>query len=123
MAWIYKHKNGELMLSKTKPSKVYIFRFRNDEIYEEPKLYYWFRDTDSIIERRITEEYFESPGYYELFDSGDDYLVKKIYIEDCVFEGDYSAGFPITFKSETMSALKTVVDLENLTIENGLIEI
>ena len=30
---------------------------------------------------------------------------------------------PITFKSETITALKPIVDLENLTIEDGLIEI
>ena len=32
-------------------------------------------------------------------------------------------GFPVEFKPETISALKSIVDLENLTIEDGLIEI
>lgn len=112
------------MFSKAKPRKEYIFRFRNDEIHPESSdVYYWLRDSDSIIERRIDEDYFESPGYYELLDAGDDNLLKKVYKEECVFEGDYSMGFPVTFKPETISALKPIVDLENLTIEDGLIEL
>lgn len=124
MAWIYRAKNGDLMFSKVKPRKEYIFRFRNDEIHpESSNVYYWFRDSDSIIEKRIDEDYFESPGHYELLDAGDDNLLKKVYKEECVFEGDYSMGFPVTFKPETISALKPIVDLENLTIEDGLIEL
>ena len=112
------------MLSKVKPTKIYIFRFRNDEIHPESSdLYYWFRNSDSIIEKRIDERCFESPGYYELFDAGDDNLLKKVYKEECVFEGDYSMGFPVEFKLETITALKSIVDLENLTMEDGLIEI
>lgn len=30
MAWIYRAQNGNLMFSKTKPEKVYRFKFRND---------------------------------------------------------------------------------------------
>ena len=73
MAWIYRDKNGDLMFSKVKPEKVYIFRFKNCEIHKES-------------------------------------------------ESTWSP-FPVTFKPETISALKPVVDLENLTIEDGLIEI
>lgn len=35
MAWIYRDKNGDLMFSKIKPEKVYIFRFKNYEIHKE----------------------------------------------------------------------------------------
>lgn len=35
MAWIYRAKNGDLMFSKVKPRKEYMFRFRNDEIHPE----------------------------------------------------------------------------------------
>lgn len=112
------------MLSKVKPKKIYIFRFKNCEIHPENlSLYYYFKDPFSIIEKGIDESYFESTGYYELLDAGDDFMLKKVYKDECTFEGDYSMGFPIKFKHETIIALKPIVDLENLTIEDGLIEI
>ena len=33
MAWIYRAQNGDLMFSKTKPEKVYRFKFRNDQFH------------------------------------------------------------------------------------------
>lgn len=105
MAWVYKDKNGDLMFSKVKPEKVYIFRSKNYEIY------------------KISESYFETHGYYKVNDYGDDNVLRKVYKNECIFEGDYSMGFPVTFKPETITALKSIVDLENLTIEDGLIEI
>lgn len=56
-------------------------------------------------------------------DYGDDNVLRKVYKNECVFEGDYSMGFPVTFKPETIATLKSIVDLENLTIEDGLIEL
>ena len=38
MAWIYRDKNGDLMFSKVKPEKVYIFRFKNCEIHKESEI-------------------------------------------------------------------------------------
>jgi hypothetical protein len=124
MAWIYRDKNGDLMFSKVKPEKVYIFRFKNCEIHKESESTWSpFLDYNHIITARIPESYFETPGYYEVNDYGDDNVLRKVYKNECVFEGDYSMGFPVKFKPETISALKPVVDLENLTIEDGLIEI
>lgn len=124
MVWIYKNKDGYLIFSKSKPEKLYIFRFRNDEIHSESSdLYYFFREPDYVIEKQIHESYFDNQGYYELFDSRNDYLLKKVYKEDCVFEGDYSMGLSIKLKPKTIATLKSIVDLENLTIEDGLIEI
>lgn len=112
------------MFSKVKPDKLYVFRFRNDEVYSESSnLYYSFKEPNYVIEILIPESYFINPGYYELFDFSDSFLLKKVYKEECVFEGDYSMGFPIKLNPETISALKSVVDLENLTVEDGLIEI
>lgn len=108
------------MFSKVKPEKVYIFRFKNCEIHKESEsTWSQFLDYNHII----PESYFETPGYYEVNDYGDDNVLRKVYKNECVFEGDYSMGFPVTFKPETISALKPVIDLENLTIEDGLIEI
>lgn len=124
MAWIYKDKNGELIFSKVKPEKVYIFRFKNCEIHKEPEnRYNPYLGCNEIVTQYIPENYFNISGYYELSDFGCDNVLKRIYKNECVFEGDYSIGFPVTFKSETISALKPIVDLENLTIEDGLIEI
>ena len=71
----------------------------------------------------IPEGYFETPGYYEVWDYGDDNVLRKVYKNECVFEGDYSMGFPVTFKPETIATLKSIVDLENITLEDGLVEI
>ena len=35
MAWIYRAQNGDLMFSKTKPEKVYRFKFRNDQFHSD----------------------------------------------------------------------------------------
>lgn len=124
MAWIYKDKNGDLMFSKVKPEKVYIFRFKNCEIHKESESKWSpFLDYNHIITVRIPEGYFETPGYYEVWDYGDDNVLRKVYKNECVFEGDYSMGFPVTFKPETIATLKSIVDLENITIEDGLVEI
>lgn len=112
------------MFSKVKPEKVYIFRFKNCEIHKESESTWSpFLDYNHIITARIPESYFETPGYYEVNDYGDDNVLRKVYKNECVFEGDYSMGFPATFKPETIATLKSIVDLENLTIEDGLIEI
>ena len=112
------------MFSKVKPEKVYIFRFKNCEIHKESESTWSpFLVYNHIITARIPESYFETPGYYEVNDYGDDNVLRNVYENECVFEGDYSMGFPVTFKPETIATLKSIVDLENLTIEDGLIEI
>lgn len=123
MAWIYRDKNGNLMFSKVKPEKVYIFRFKNCEIHKESESKYFIGDRNYIFTVKILESYFQYPEYYELKSFNGEEVLRKIYIQNVVFKGDYSIGFPITFKPETISALKPIVDLENLTIEDGLIEI
>ena len=71
MAWIYRDKNGDLMFSKVKPEKVYIFRFKNCEIHKESESTWSpFLDYNHIITARIPESYFETPGYYEVNDYG-----------------------------------------------------
>ena len=59
-----------------------------------------------------------------------DYIVLKVVNflrsflkKDCVFDYEYSTGFPVTFKPETVVALKSVIDLDTIIVENGLIEI
>lgn len=123
MAWIYRDKNGDLMFSKVKPEKVYIFRFKNYEIHKESESKYFIGDRNYIFTVKILESYFQHPGYYELKSFDGEEVLRKIYIQDVISEGDYTMGFPVEFKPETISALKPIVDLENLTIEDGLIEI
>lgn len=123
MAWIYRDKSGALMFSKVKPEKVYIFRFKNCEIHNASESKYFTGDPNYVFAVKISECYFKHPGYYELKDFDGKEVLKKIYIKDAIFEGEYSMGFPVEFKPETIAALKPIVDLENFTIEDGLIEL
>lgn len=123
MAWIYKDKDGNLMFSKVKPEKIYIYRFKNREVHKKLESKYFTGDPNYIFTIKILECYFQDPGYYELKSFDGEEVLRKIYIQDTVFEGDYSMGFPVEFKPETISALKPIINLENLTIEDGLIEI
>lgn len=125
MAWIYRAKNGDLMFSKTKPEKVYRFYFRNNEFYEDGEgKWNPFVASNKIITIDMTEDCFDSSGTFKMIDyKRDPEIIKVIHIDECVFEGDYNMGFPITLKPETVAALKSIVDLNLLTVEDGLIEI
>lgn len=58
-----------------------------------------------------------------LYSLEDGELLTKFSKKDCVFDYEYSTGFPVTFKPETVVALKSVIDLDTIIVENGLIEI
>ena len=122
MAWIYRAQNGDLMFSKTKPEKVYRFKFRNDQFHSDD-VYCKQLSPEHIISISVYESQFESSEEQRLYSLEGGELLTKFSKKDCVFDYEYSTGFPVTFKPETISALKPVVDLENLTIEDGLIEI
>lgn len=68
------------MFSNTKPDKIFIFKFRNGDIvdpYRSDSRYSTFHDKDYILTELINENYFKDNGYYELFDIGKDYVVKR----------------------------------------------
>lgn len=124
MAWIYRNRAGNLMFSKVKPNKIYTYRFINNQVHScETQFFTFNKSPDAIIEIQINGIYFRGDKSFELYEPITNELVKLVSKEECVFEGTYDMGFPVTFKPETISALKSVIDLESLTIENGLIEI
>lgn len=58
MAWIYRAQNGDLMFSKTKPEKVYRFKFRNDQFHSD--VYCKQLSPEHIISISVYESQFES---------------------------------------------------------------
>lgn len=124
MAWIYRNKNGDLMFSKTKPQKIYTYRFKNSDVHPsftdryDPDL-----KLNDIVTIKIAESNFWDDGLYNLYNCTGIMVLKQIYKKDCTFENEYSTGFPVTFKPETIAALKPIVDLENLTMKDGIVEI
>lgn len=111
------------MFSKTKPEIVYTYTFKNKDHHKPgEKLYAFWRDPEEEFVRYIDESYFTTTGYYELLDNGDDMVLERITKNQCKVHG-YISGFPVIFKPETIAALKSIVDIENLTFEDGLVEI
>lgn len=54
MAWIYRAQNGDLMFSKTKPEKVYRFKFRNDQFHS---------DDEDVYCKQLSPEHIEVLWY------------------------------------------------------------
>lgn len=124
MAWIYRAQNGDLMFSKTKPEKVYRFKFRNDQFHSDNEDVYCKQlSPEHIISISVYESQFESSEEQRLYSLEGGELLTKFSKKDCVFDYEYSTGFPVTFKPETVVALKSVIDLDTIIVENGLIEI
>lgn len=128
MAWIYRAKSGSLMFSKVKPNKIYVYKFINNQLHAPGELMFTSsKPSNSVIKVYINEYQFRNNKYtnpcFNLYDEIQHEVVKKISKEECVYEGICDMGFSVEFKPETISALKSIVDLENLTIEDGLIEI
>lgn len=128
MAWIYRTKSGSLMFSKVKPNKIYVYKFINNQLHvPRESVFTSNKPSNAIIKVYINECEFriskDTNLYFNLYDEIQHELVKKISKEECVYEGICDMGFSVEFKPETITALKSIVDLENLTVEDGLIEI
>lgn len=124
MAYIYRAKDGNLMFSKTKPEKIFNFTFKNNQIHPEGEERY--DSTKTLwcnIKVSLREHSFNKQGYCFIENELGQRCSKPIHKSECVFEYDYTMGFPVTFRSETIAALKPIVDLSSLTVEDGLIEI
>lgn len=112
------------MFSNTKPIKRYAYVFKNYQIHpDDAEVYCSTKPPYEHIKVFFTEGSFNTSGYCYLYDEFEEFPLKRIYKSECTFENDYYMGFPVEFKSETIAALKPIVDLENLTVEDGLIEI
>ena len=112
------------MFSKTKPEKVYRFKFRNDQFHSDDEDVYCKQlSPEHIISISVYESQFESSEEQRLYSLEGGELLTKFSKKDCVFDYEYSTGVPVTFKPETVVALKSVIDLDTIIVENGLIEI